>query len=609
MCGIAGAFGFGPTGTLPAGLGEAMANTLRHRGPDGAGAFEAAGVALGHRRLSIIDLSAAAAQPMPNEDGSLQLLFNGEIYNFAALRAELERSGHRFRSHGDGEVILHLYEEQGARCVERLEGMFAFCLYDARAHQLLLARDRIGEKPLYYASDRGTFYFASEIKALFAAGVPRRLSPEGIGAYLHYVQIPAPTTIFEGVRKLEPGHVLRVDRTGAGRSEPYWRLDFTGKAGATADEAEEQLHQLLRDAVGKMLVSDVPVGMMLSGGVDSTLILAIARELGAADLHTFTVGNGAAGVVDEEAGRARRMAARFGVANHVVDFGAATFEELRRAAAACDEPIGMLELFYHCGILRHISRHVKVVLSGNGADELFGGYSTYNGVARLSTALAWLRPVIGRANTPINRLAAGYYVRRNEAALRPYLRDLSSAHSRASARLLERGMSVSHYDNLLDAKLFADLSVLGNHGLSGIPDTASMTNSLELRSPFLHGPIIEFAASLPLSFKIGDVGSPVHNKRIVKSLLTRYVPREDVYAPKYGFGYFINCFDLLKTTWRADAEATLRTPGLRDLGIFDLEGIERTWRRFLDRGLEFRERLILARFLMFATWHAEVFAD
>jgi asparagine synthase (glutamine-hydrolysing) len=607
MCGIAGILPLGPDGAAPPdGVIDAMTATMTHRGPDGCTAFVGPSVALGHRRLSIIDLTDAASQPMFNEDRTLALVFNGEIYNFRQLRRQLESRGHRFRSQTDGEVILHLYEECGTACAAQLEGMFAFAVYDFTAHEVYLARDRVGEKPLFFTVSNGVFYFCSEIKGLLAVpGVSRRLSPRGVNACLNFVQIPAPITIIEGIEKLPPAHWMRIGREGAREVRPYWTLDYTVKRSVSDEQATDQLHTLMLETMEKMLVSDVPVGLLLSGGVDSTLLLALAKELGVRDLQTFTVGNTSTGIVDEECSRAGKMARQFGVANTVFDFGRADFGELRTAAAGASEPIGLLELFYQCGVFRQLRQHVKVVLTGNGADEIFGGYSTYTPIARLSHAFAWTSPFVAFTNPLVNDLAAAFYVQRNGRTVTKYLKGEAGQWSGASARLLTAAMRQAKYDTLLDAKLFADLSVLCNHSLSSIPDTSGMLNSVEVRSPFLHHSVIEFAAALPAGMKIANGSGPIGNKAIVKRLLTRYVDHDDVYVRKYGFGFFLNAFDLMRTKWKADMERLLWDQAVMDLDMFNRAAIADAWSRLQTGELQFRERLIFARYVMFALWYRD----
>jgi asparagine synthase (glutamine-hydrolysing) len=291
MCGIAGRFNFDPARPVDSQVLAGMTEAIAHRGPDAAGYFMAPGVGLGHRRLSIIDL-ATGDQPLGNEDGTVQVIFNGEIYNFADIRRELISLGHQFRTHSDTEVIVHGYEQWGARCVDRFRGMFAFAVYDARERRLMLARDRLGVKPLYYAELPGAgVVFGSEIKALLQdPDVPRDWRPEAIDAYLTLLYIPAPGTIYSAIRKLPPAHVLIAER-GRVRTERYWDLPFTGDGDPGREDAYlEELDAQLRDAVRLRLISDVPLGAFLSGGIDSSTVVSYMKETSASAPVTIAVG-------------------------------------------------------------------------------------------------------------------------------------------------------------------------------------------------------------------------------------------------------------------------------------------------------------------------------
>jgi asparagine synthase (glutamine-hydrolysing) len=609
MCGIAGIFLTKQLGESPSPREiRSMTDALEHRGPDGSGLFENKRIALGHRRLSIIDLSANGAQPMFNEDRSLVLVFNGEIYNFRKLRAMLEIDGHTFNSNSDGEVILHLFEKYGSECVQYLEGMFAFCIYDLKEQSIFLARDRVGEKPLFYASLGDYFYFASEIKSFLSIGhFPKRLSACGIRAYFNYHQIPAPATIYEGIEKVRPAHWMQVNTNGVRRTESYWDVEFADKLKLSDEESLDNLQALMTDSVIKMSTCDVSIGVLLSGGVDSSLILAIAKDMGVKDLNAFTVANLQKNVLDEDCIRAKRIASYFGVSHHIFDFGSPSFDELVDCIISCDEPIGMPEICYQFGIFRKLNNHTKVVLTGNGADELFGGYTSYNRIKQLSASCTVLAPLFSKRNQELNTIAARYHVRRTWSVLSEYFIQKDDKLNIAASRLLSDSMSICHYDSLLDAKLFADLAVMGNHAVSSIPDIGGMRSAVEVRSPFLHHKIIEFAASLPASLKVRDFFSPLHNKNIVKQLLSKYVHPQEVYARKFGFGYFINCFIMMRTTWRDEIELVIFDPALNALDLFDFKSIKTIWARFLDDKLEYRERLTFTRYVVFAIWYRYYF--
>jgi len=609
MCGIAGIFVTKQFGDAPSSQAiRSMTDTLTHRGPDGSGLFENERVALGHRRLSIIDLSANGSQPMFNEDRSLVLVFNGEIYNFLKLRKMLEIDGHIFRSNSDGEVIVHLFEKYGTSCVQYLEGMFAFCIYNSRDHSIFLARDRIGEKPLFYASVGDSFYFASEIKAFFSIEhFPKKLSPSGIRAYFNYYQIPAPETIYKGIEKVRPAHWMLVNTNGFRRSEAYWEVEFANKPKKSEEESVENFRALMTDSVANMSTSDVPIGILLSGGVDSSLILALAKNVGLKDLNAFTVANLQTNAIDEDCIRAKRIAAYFGVSHHIFDFGSPSFEELVDCIISCDEPIGMPEICYLFGIFRKLNKHTKVVLTGNGADELFGGYTSYNRIRQLSSSCSLFDPLFSKYNGELNSIAARYHVRRTWSVFRDYLLHKDVGLNIDASKLLSESMRICHYDSLLDAKLFADIAIMGNHAVSAIPDIGGMRSSVEVRSPFLNHKIIEFAASLPAALKVRDFFSPVHNKNIVKKLLSMYVRPQDVYAKKFGFGYFINYFILMRTIWRHEIELAIFDPALNSLDLFDFKTIRKIWAKFLEDKLEYRERLIFARYVVFTIWYRHSF--
>src|SRR5579864_3601634 len=384
MCGICGVVNLGPSAApVEASSVRSMAATLRHRGPDSDGTYisEDHQVGLGFRRLSIVDL-ATGDQPMPNEDESLWLVFNGEIYNHAAHRPGLEARGHRFRSHCDAEVILHLYEELGPDCVHQLRGMFAFALWDSRRRELLLARDRIGVKPLYFAVTRDALIFGSEIKALFEhPGMQPRLNEAALSLYLTFAATPAPQTLFEGIQKLPPGHRLIVNADGSQRLERYWQPLPDPEERATTREPEEyveRLENLVRESIGLRMMSDVPYGAFLSGGVDSSLNVALMAELADRPVNTFSVaieGDPAS----DELGFARDVAERYGTRHHEIVIGEQDFlEYLPELVWHQDEPLADPV----CVPLHAISEAARtngtrVIQVGEGADELFSGYTSY----------------------------------------------------------------------------------------------------------------------------------------------------------------------------------------------------------------------------------------
>lgn len=583
-----------------------MTSVLAHRGPDDNGYFFDERVALGHRRLSIIDLSKNARQPMFNEDESLALVFNGEIYNFKKLRNFLEKKGHLFKSVSDSEVILHLYEEYGVECTKYLEGMFAFSIFDLNKKTLYLARDRVGEKPLYYIKNSNGFYFSSEIKSFYKLNFfNKKISTEGIYAYFNNIQIPAPQTIFDDVKKLRPAHWLLLDMHGNEKEKPYWHVNCTYKTKLSLEDAKIELDTLLLDSVKKVLVSDAPTGLLLSGGVDSALLLALATKIGRNNLATFTVGNDSKASEDAEYKRAKKIANQFNSENYVYYFGNATFNNVIEAAKICDEPIGILEIFYVFNIFKHIKNHSKVVLTGNGADEIFGGYVSYNYLKNFSKYATLFGYLFQHLNPLLTATAASTHNAKNWRILKILFSDQLKKNkpNGLERKLLTESMKIVTYDNVLDAKLFIDLLVRCNHGISSIPDIGGMAHSVEVRSPFLNHKIIEFAATLPTNYKIKSSKNPLLNKFLLKELACEYLKYDDVYIEKYGYGHFINSYALMKTGWKNDVENSIFDPLIKDSGFFNMNNVKTFWERFLLDRISIKEKLILAKFVMFCVWY------
>jgi asparagine synthase (glutamine-hydrolysing) len=396
MCGIAGQLSLDPHRPADGALVRRMTSAMVHRGPDGSGHLVRGPVALGHRRLAIIDLDTGA-QPLSNEDGTVWVTFNGEIYNFRELRASLQARGHVFRTDSDTEVIVHLYEDYGEDCVTHLKGMFAFAVWDERGRRLFLARDRVGIKPLYYARTATSLLFASEIKALLEdPALPRRFDPRAIDRFLTYYYLPGEGTLFEGIQRLAPGHSLTV-ADGRVTVRQYWDIDFAATAySGNFDDAVHSLRGLLDRTVAGHLMSDVPVGVLLSGGVDSTGMLRYAADHCSTPVRTFTIGFAGQRFADERP-YARLAAQHFGAEHHEMTLDAAQFSELLPLYAwhmeepVCEPPA--IALYAVSQLARQQS--VKVLLSGEGGDEAFGGYNKYAYLLALETAKSLLGPARG----------------------------------------------------------------------------------------------------------------------------------------------------------------------------------------------------------------------
>ena len=570
MCGIAGLID--PTwATLDPGWIVSMTRALAPRGPDGEGFWQAPGVALGHRRLAVIDLSAAAAQPLGNEDGSVQVVFNGEIYNFRELRAELQGRGHVFRSAGDTEVLVHGYEEWGDGMVERMDGMFAFAVWDVRKRRLLAARDRMGKKPLYFASIARDgvpplFVFASELKALLdVPGFDRTIDPEALCRYLVHEYVPPPHSIFRGARKLAAGQRLRVEAKNGGALEPhidrYWDLTFAHEPSNVTDaSAASRLRELLRQSVRRRLVADVPVGIFLSGGIDSSSVAALAAEVaGPANVHTFSIGFSDASF--DESHHARRVAAFLGTQHHEERVDAAALLDILPAVGGfLDEPFADASVAPTYLLSAFTRRHVTVALGGDGGDELFAGYQTF-------LAEAWGRLYFDHTPAPLRGAIAAaarwlparssYFSldfkahqflqggdlpgpRRHQRWLASFLPEqlpslLASGFGQAisgdplaavDARV-RTGPAVAEWDRLLDfyARFYLPDDV------NTKVDRASGAVGLEVRAPFLDTALVDFACHLPPHMRL-RWRSP---KYILKRAMRGLLPEEILTRTKQGF--------------------------------------------------------------------------
>ena len=534
-----------------------MQGTLRHRGPDSEGRYLDGSLGLAHRRLSIIDVDTGN-QPMSNEDGSVWITYNGEVYNFQELRRELEAVGHSFKSRSDTEVIIHLYEEMGPRCVERLRGMFAFAIWDAKNRRLMLARDRLGIKPLYYQVDDSSLIFASELKAILATGRVRRdINMAAFHAYLNRDYIPSPYTIFDGVHKLPPAHIL-IFEDGTYRLEKYWSITYDDEKrreyhSSSLEEYSEQLESLLLASVSLHMISDVPIGVFLSGGVDSSTIAAMMARNTEEPIKTFSIGT----TEDDssELNYARMVAKHLGTDHHEFIVEPDAVKILPELIAAFDEPFADSSAIPTYYVSQMASQHVKVCLSGDGGDELFAGYSWYRMWSREEWILSipwWLRQGLfgalhkawpdqlrGKSHlfTLTSKNRADHYAS-TKMSFPPWdLRHLLSADLQDAFR------SATYPDNMvvhaqeadsldyIGAMQHVDLMTYLPEDLLVKVDRASMMHGLEVRVPFLDHELIQFAATMPTKYKIRDGES----KFILKRLLSKYVPSEAIYRPKMGF--------------------------------------------------------------------------
>jgi asparagine synthase (glutamine-hydrolysing) len=602
MCGICGKLNFDQNAGIDPALIPAMLNTIRHRGPDDEGTYSARHVALGHRRLSIIDLKSGH-QPLSNEDGTVWIVFNGEIYNFQQLRAFLLSKGHAFKTQTDTETIVHLYEEFGPDCLEKLRGMFAFAIWDENKKVLFLARDRIGIKPLYYTLSNDSLIFASEIKAILAdRAVNREVAPEVIDRFLTFLYLPGEDTLLKGVKKLLPGHYLLVKGARA-EIKQYWDLRFSKPAAnRKTEDAKAELLSLLAETVELHMIADVPVGILLSGGVDSTAVLSFAVERTKKAVSSYTVGFSGSGVADERP-YARLAADAFGSRHHDMSITAADFAAfMPRYVWHMEEPVcepPAIAMYY---VSKFARRDVTVLLSGEGGDEAFAGYSNYRNLLWLERAKHGLAPLNGafalglslagsmfhlagaRKYAPLMsaRFPAYYFSRTSN----PFLyagNGLGKVYAADFARSIDRECSVEPIrrlqarvrgESVLDAMLYIDTKTWLPDDLLIKADKMTMANSLELRVPLLDHKVLEFAAALPSNLKVRGFTT----KYLAKQALRSRVPRRILDRPKAGFPVPYDSW--LRRELRDWVHEVLLDRTTTNRGYFDAPAV----RRLLARG-------------------------
>lgn len=593
MCGFVTIFDATGKRDIDQALLHRMTATIRHRGPDGEGAHVEPGLGLGHRRLAIIDVDGGH-QPMYSNDGTCVVVFNGEIYNFQELRAELSGLGHRFKTNSDTEVILHAWQAWGAEFVKRLEGMFAFALWDSTKETLVLARDRLGKKPLYYATlPNGLLLAASELKALLCHPdvVRDDFDPLAIEDFFAYGYIPDPKTILRGVRKLPAAHILAQRRNNAPVISAYWDVSFAAQA-MTVEEAEHDLLARLDDAVQKRLISDVPLGAFLSGGVDSSAVVARMAGMSEQPVSSFAI------AFNDPAFDERRfadtVARQYGTDHHCREVDRDDLDLIGKLTEIFDEPFGDSSALPTFRLSELSRQHVKVCLSGDGADEAFAGYRRYlwhhreeqvrsmlpgalrrpvfSALAQLYPKLDWA-PRALRAKSTFRELSLdaeqAYFnsVSVTDDDLRTRLmsaatkRDLQGYH--AADVVISHMLNADTNDPVQQAQ-YADLKTYLSGDVLVKVDRASMANSLEVRTPFLDHDFVEWAINLPTEMKLRGVGG----KWLLKEALQGVVPRENLHRPKMGFSVPLAAWfrDPLLPEIRRVGNAS----ALSDSGIFEM---------------------------------------
>jgi asparagine synthase (glutamine-hydrolysing) len=556
MCGIAGKVNFDGKGVDPA-LVRRMLDTIVHRGPDDQGIHCASNVGLGERRLSVIDLSHQAVPPLANEDGTIWIVFNGEIYNFAELRETLIDKGHAFRTRSDTEVILHLYEECDTACLQHLRGMFAFVVWDQRRKLIFAARDRMGKKPLYYHHAGSSLTFGSEIKAITADPAVRRTpNYRAIDAYLTHQYVPSPDTAFEGIDKLPPAHYLLCDADGNIQLCRYWSSPTERRDDISIEEAEHELEALLRESIRLRMVADVPLGALLSGGIDSGTTVALMAQQSSRPIRTFSIGFEEADY--NELPYARQVAERYATEHHEFIVKPELADVLPLLVRHYNEPFAdssALPTYYLSKLTR---QHVTVALSGDGGDENFGGYQRYAELARYGVldrvpgridAVAWwpLEGALRRASGlgTLARVERAAHLMRTQwpERYRTYMAILKDQEKRAlyapefSALVAEESIDDAWSEPWLAGDNAYEWMMRHDRGhylpdcLMVKTDVASMANSLEVRCPLLDHLVVEYAATLPTDFKIHGTKGKVILRRIARRLL----PQSVVDKKKTGF--------------------------------------------------------------------------
>ncbi len=612
-----------------------MCESIKHRGPDETGMKTLGPVGLGMTRLSIIDLKTGQ-QPITNEDGTIWIIFNGEIYNYQEIQKNLRVKGHHLATNSDTETIVHLYEEFGVDCLKYLEGMFAFALWDSNKQRLFAARDRMGEKPLHWTVSNGQFIFASEIKGIFAhPSTSKQLNKFALKQYLALEYVPAPNTLFQGISKLLPAHYLVVEN-GQVSIKNYWQPEEIKPFNFSEEEAKAELLKRLSRSIELTLIADVPLGVFLSGGIDSSTIAALAAQKVTGPLKTFSIGF--ADQSFDESTHAKAVAKHLGCDHENFTFlPELALDTLSELWTKLDEPIGDASIVPTYFLSKMTKRRVTVALAGEGGDELFGGYPTYQ--AHKLTDL-WLNipevlrnnliePALKSLPVSLNNLSFDYKVKRfiaqaKEPLVRRHLRWMGSIALAEQSKLLLNGKNGHSQDSPQEEGLFEesqfkrllmpglgqvtdvvdsatrlDLSTYLPDDLLVKSDRASMAASLEVRLPFLSYPLVEFALSMPSSLKVRGMTS----KYLLRQLSLSYLPKEIVKRPKKGFGIPVGKW--LNAEFKSQVDELLNETFVRKQGIFNWDYIKAEL-ELHQRGVADR-RKELWTLLMFQWWWRKFF--
>ncbi len=624
MCGICGIANYKSDVQVDRKLLISMRDSLIHRGPDDEGVLLEGNVGLGHRRLSIIDLSTGA-QPIHNENSTCWIIFNGEIYNYLELKEDLMISGHQFYTKGDAEILIHLYEECGENMLIKINGMFAFAIWDSQKQQILIARDRIGQKPIYYTLTNEAFLFASELKALLRhPSVNREIDLLSLSKYLTYEYVPAPHTILRGVNKLQPGHHLRYQiDTRAVSIKKYWDIPLSEDAISYMSEEDytEELIMLLRDSVRFRLISDVPIGVFLSGGIDSSLITALAAQM-TDKLQTFTIGFDESSF--DESQYATEIANTFSTDHHseILDLTKA-YTLLPEIINYLDEPLADASIIPTFLLSRFTAKFVKVALGGDGGDELFAGYPTYQALKLINyynilpkEIRAFIHRIAAKLPVSHNNISFDFKIKQllRGAGVSPeimFFLWMGSFNVQEKRNLLQPGvlniikhgnpfedlfmyLNQSNLNEPFNRSLFLSMKMYLQDDVLVKVDRASMANSLEVRAPFLDHRFVEFAAKLVPEYKLNRLTT----KYLLKKAAIKLIPKHIVKRKKKGFGIPIAkwiCEDMKQIFYEY-----LSKERIVKEGIFNYHFVERLMNDHLSR--KKNNRKLLWTLLIFQMW-------
>jgi len=623
MCGICGIFDYGSRKDVSQALLRKMCDTIIHRGPDEEGYYTSGSIGLGMRRLSIIDLQTGQ-QPIHNEEKSVWVINNGEIYNFQELRESLQKKGHHFYTKSDTEVIVHLYEDHGIDCVQHLRGMFAFAIWDTNEQKLFLARDRLGKKPLSYTLHNGTFLFGSEIKCILAhPAISKKVDLRSLDSYLTYQYVPGPASIFEGISKLPPAHTLTCDRSGQVRIQQYWDMDYRNKWSLSEEEYCVQIRERLKEATKIRMISDVPLGAFLSGGIDSSAVVGMMSEVSPTPVKTFSIG------FEEqeysELAYARQVAELFGTDHTEFIVKPQMVEVLEKLMWHYGEPYADSSAFPSYYLANETRKFVTVALCGDGGDENFAGYLMYRALKRAHTLARIYRSMGGKAIKRLMDLIPTSaervdFIRKAKKAATVLLKPPSSMNIHwysffndeqkdmlytdrmknildgvDADEFMARSFRNAPVDHWLDRLLYTDIKTYLPEDLLVKMDIATMANSLEVRSPFLDHRFMEFTAKIPFHLKLK--GSTL--KHILKKSMEGFLPKNILHRRKMGFGLPI--IEWFRTDLKDYVRDVLLSEACLDRGYFKKDYIEEILDEHMFQNKNHANRIWAL--LMLEIWH------